>query len=69
MNGCDRKALNEESLLRLASSPTSRRERGQLFTAGEGGLQLGVDIDDSASLLDAMERPRDSWGVAGAGDS
>ena len=54
-------ALIEESLRqRLASTRTSRRERVQLFTAGEGGLQPGVDLDDSASLLDAMERPPDS---------
>lgn len=54
-------ALIEESLRqRLASTQVSRREPVQLFTTGEGGLQPGVDMDDSASLLDAMERPLDS---------
>jgi len=27
----------------------------RLITSGEGGLQPGVDLDDSASLLDVME--------------
>lgn len=54
-------ALIEESLRqRLASTRTSRREPVQLLTTGEGGLQPGVDMDDSASLLDVMARPLDS---------
>lgn len=54
-------ALVEESLRqRLASTRPARRERVQLFTAGEGGLHPGIDMDDSASVLDAMEPPLDS---------
>ena len=32
------------------------RELVELPTFGEGGLQPGVDLDDSAALLDLMER-------------
>ena len=54
-------ALIEESLRqRLASTRPARRERVELLTTGEGGLHPGVDMDDSASVLDAMERPLDS---------
>ena len=54
-------ALIEESLRqRLASARPARRERVELLTTGEGGLHPGVDMDDSASVLDAMERPLDS---------
>lgn len=54
-------ALVEEALRqRLASTRPVRRERLQPLTTGEGGLHTGVDMDDSASVLDAMERPLDS---------
>ncbi len=32
-----------------------RRERVRLPTYGSGGLQPGVDLDDTASLIDLME--------------
>lgn len=38
----------------LARRPASQAERPQLPTYGSGGLMPGVDLDDSASLLDAM---------------
>ncbi len=31
----------------------------RLTTFGRSGLQSGVDLDDSAALLDLMEAPRD----------
>jgi len=34
---------------------TGDREPVELPTFGEGGLQPGVDLDDSAALLDLME--------------
>jgi hypothetical protein len=46
-----------ESLSRHHSSPTRKRVR--LITAGGDGLRPGVDLDDSASLLDLMEAPDD----------
>ena len=53
-------ALVEESLRQRLSIRPAGRERVQLLTTGEGGLHPGVDMDDSASVLDAMERPLDS---------
>jgi ribbon-helix-helix CopG family protein len=38
---------------------TLERSRISLPTFGEGGLLPGVDLDDSASLLDLMEGPDD----------
>ena len=50
-------ALIEESLReRLArSSASGPRRRVRLTTTGSGGLHPGIDLDDAASLLDAME--------------
>jgi hypothetical protein len=35
--------------------PDRVREPGPLPTYGEGGLRPGVDLDDSAALLDLMD--------------
>ncbi len=43
-----------EALSRRARS--KRRSRVKLPTFGGRGLQAGVDLDDSASLLERMER-------------
>ena len=50
-------AIIEESLReRLARSrSTSVGQRTRLTTAGQGGVLPGVDLDDSASLLDIMD--------------
>ena len=44
-----------ESLARQRRA--SKREPVRLITAGGSGLRPGVDLDDSASLLDVMEGP------------
>lgn len=44
-----------EALARRRRAP--RRERGRLTTFGAGGLQPGVDLDDTAALLDLTEPP------------
>ncbi|OGL11913.1 MAG: hypothetical protein A3I14_07315 [Candidatus Rokubacteria bacterium RIFCSPLOWO2_02_FULL_73_56] len=36
---------------------TSRARRVELTTFGSGGLQPGVDLDDSAALLDLSQPP------------
>jgi len=43
-----------EKIARRAQPP--RRRPVRLPTDGDGGLQPGVDLDDSAALLDRMER-------------
>jgi len=51
-------AVIEESLReRLArkSRRGSTRARVRLHAVGKGGLRPGIDLDDSASLLSAME--------------
>ncbi len=53
-------AVIEDALRRALSTPeTAHSERPELPTFGGRGLQPGVDLDDSASLLDLMERARD----------
>ena len=53
-------ALIEESLRhRLARGNDSRREPIRLLTTGEGGVQPGIDLDDSSSVMDAMDPPVD----------
>jgi Ribbon-helix-helix protein, copG family len=44
--------------VRSSFARTATAERGpiQLPTFGEGGLHPGVDLDDSAALLELMER-------------
>jgi hypothetical protein len=41
---------------------TDRREQLILKTYGKRGLLPGVDIDDTASMLDLMESPHDPAG-------
>ncbi|MCZ6793670.1 MAG: ribbon-helix-helix protein, CopG family [Planctomycetota bacterium] len=52
-----------EDSLRMALSTrdlTTRRRAVRLKTCGGKGVQPGVDLDDSASLLDLMESRGDS---------
>ena len=52
-------ALLEDALrtyLALENRPKNRRAR-RLPTFGKGGLQPGVDLDNSADLMDLMEGP------------
>jgi hypothetical protein len=47
-----------EDALRAAlaqSRPRTRSAKIELPTSGSGGLRPGIDLDDSASLLEAME--------------
>ena len=46
-------ALREKLLRSRTQISTDRKIR--LKTTGKGGVQPGVDLDDSAALLDAME--------------
>lgn len=49
-------AIIEESLrIRLARTQDAPRTRVRLRTTGHGGLRPGVDLDDSAALLDVMD--------------
>jgi hypothetical protein len=50
-------ALREKMMRRAVSS---RRPRVTLKTVGGKGVRTGIDLDDSASLLDAMEKMDDS---------
>ena len=53
-------ALIEESLRqRLEKGDCSRREPVRLLTAGEDGVHPGIDMDSSASVMDAMDPPGD----------
>jgi hypothetical protein len=56
-NGTTLTAIIEDSLReRLARRAIpQRRKRFRLITFGRGGLRPGVDLDNSASLLDRME--------------
>ncbi len=40
----------------FARATTAERQPVELPTFGGGGLQPGIDLDDSAALLDLMER-------------
>jgi hypothetical protein len=52
-------ALIEDALRRaLAPETAERRGRVSLPTFRGDGLQPGVDLDDTASLLDLMDEPR-----------
>jgi hypothetical protein len=54
-------ALIEESLReRIARKKAGTRARPpvRLHTAGKGGVRPGVDLDDTASLIDLMEGRR-----------
>ena len=49
-------AIIEESLrARLARTTDEPRKRVRLTTTGRGGLRPGIDLDDSASLLDVLD--------------
>lgn len=50
-------AFLEEALRRSLAPPPSAAHRGpvRLHTVAGEGLQAGVDLDDSAALLDRME--------------
>jgi len=50
-------ALLDESLRATLAmhKPSPRRSKVRLTTAGGGGVQPGVDLDDTASLNDLME--------------
>ena len=49
-------AIIEESLrARLARTSAEPRPRVRLTTTGHRGLRPGIDLEDSASLLDAMD--------------
>jgi len=50
-------ALREKMMRRAVSS---HRPRVKLKTVGGEGVRAGIDLDDSASLLDSMERLDDS---------
>ena len=54
-------AIIEESLRARparAATSTTKRERIRLHTTGKGGVRPGVDLDDSASLIDVMDDRR-----------
>ena len=53
-------AIIEEALrerLARTAAAVGRRERVRLKTVGGQGLRPGVDLDDSAALLDLMSEP------------
>lgn len=57
-NGTSLTSLIEESLrerLSRGHTPIAARRCVRLKAAGSGGLQPGVNLDDTASLLDTME--------------
>ncbi len=60
--GCTMTKLLEQSLKEtLARSKRhSQNKSFSLTTVGGEGLQPGVDLDDSASLLDVMDESNDS---------
>ena len=47
-----------ESIARRRQTPRSKKLR--LHTVGGSGLQPGIDLDDSASLLEMMEQRDDA---------
>lgn len=51
----------EDALREMLARQRTTEERApvRLTTASGGGLQPGVDLDDSAGLLALMEEPRD----------
>lgn len=59
--GCTLTKLLEQSLRETLARSKHRPKSRQvtLKTTGGTGLQPGVDLDDSASLLDFMEEPHD----------
>lgn len=57
-SGCTLTSLIEDALreklyrARVSKTPS---QKIRLKTAGQGGVQAGIDLDDSSALLDAME--------------
>jgi hypothetical protein len=49
-------AVVEDALRESLRRRQTARQAVELPTFGEGGVQPGVDLDDSAALLDLMER-------------
>ena len=51
-------ALVEDTLRETLNrrKPTPRRPKVRLTTAGRGGIRQNVDLDDSAGLVEIMER-------------
>lgn len=50
-------ALIEDALREVMARAEAKRKRPEIPTfRGSGGLQPGVDLDDSAALLDLMEQ-------------
>ena len=60
-NGCTLTQLLEQSLRETLSRSKNQHKirRVALKTTGIGGTQPGIDLDDSASLLDVMEEKHD----------
>jgi hypothetical protein len=58
-NGSTLTAVIERALRQSFAHQRRAKKRGKvrLTTSGEGGLRSGVDLDDSAALLDLMEQP------------
>lgn len=53
-------ALIEESVRqRLARGNVSRRKPIRLLTVGQDGVRPGIDMDNSSSVMDAMDPPVD----------
>ena len=56
----DAPVAESESLQgRTARTTAKPQTRTQLTTTGRGGLRPGIDLDDSVSLLDAMDGDSD----------
>ncbi|MBA4388394.1 MAG: CopG family transcriptional regulator [Verrucomicrobia bacterium] len=58
-------SLVEESLRQMLAGTNATpkaRNRVELPEDGEGGLQPGIDLDNSADLLLVMEKRDDSYG-------
>jgi hypothetical protein len=57
--------LMEEALRQLLAGTVATpktRDRVDLPVSGEGGLQPGIDLDNTADLLFVMEKRDDSYG-------
>ena len=58
-------SLVEDALRQMLSSSVAgskARTTVKLPESGEGGLQPGIDLDNSADLLAVMEKRHDSYG-------
>jgi hypothetical protein len=54
-------AIIENALRQTFAHQQRAKKRGKVrfTTSGKGGIRPGVDLDNSAALLDRMERPHD----------